>query len=96
MMRANQATLAVFAGEPYGYDPTLLGRLPGIRVPTLLLWGVSDRVVTPEYGRAYAAAIPGARFETVAAAGHLPWVEQPAETFRVLDAFVAAAAPARR
>ena len=27
MMRANAATLAVLAGDPYGYDPTLLGRL---------------------------------------------------------------------
>jgi pimeloyl-ACP methyl ester carboxylesterase len=52
-------------------------------------------VVTKEYGRAYAAAIPGARFETVGEAGHLPWLEQPAETFRVLDQFVAAAAVAR-
>jgi len=28
-----------------------------------------------------------------AAAGHLPWLEQPAETFRLLDGFVAAHFP---
>ena len=49
-----------------------------------------DRVVTKEYGQAYAAAIPNAKFETVTAAGHLPWLEQPVETFRLVDAFVAA------
>jgi pimeloyl-ACP methyl ester carboxylesterase len=97
MMRANQATLAVFAGDTYCYDPTLLGRLKGIHVPTLVLWGASDRVVTKEYGLAYAAAIPNARFEAVAAAGHLPWLEQPAETFRLVDQFVTAtAAPTNR
>jgi pimeloyl-ACP methyl ester carboxylesterase len=90
MMRANQAVLAVFAGDPYCYDPTLLSRLKGIHVPTLVLWGASDHVVTQEYGRAYAAAIPSARFELVAAAGHLPWLEQPAETFTMVDRFVAA------
>jgi pimeloyl-ACP methyl ester carboxylesterase len=46
-------------------------------VPTLLLWGESDSVVTPVYGRAYAASIPGARFELIERAGHHPEVEQP-------------------
>jgi pimeloyl-ACP methyl ester carboxylesterase len=91
MIRANQATLVVYAGESYGYDATLLGRLKGIHVPTLVLWGVSDHVVTKEYGRGYAAAIPNAKFETVEAAGHLPWLEQPEDTFRVLDRFVTTA-----
>jgi pimeloyl-ACP methyl ester carboxylesterase len=96
VMRANAAALAVFAGKT-SYDPTLLDRLKGVHVPTLVLWGESDHVVSKEYGRAFAAAIPNARFETVAEAGHLPWLEQPAETFRVLDPFVAApAAPAER
>jgi pimeloyl-ACP methyl ester carboxylesterase len=48
-------------------------------------------VVTKEYGRAYATAIPGVQFEIVAEAGHLPWIEQSAETFRLLDQFVTAA-----
>ncbi len=88
IMRGNAATLSVFAGETYGYDPTLLARLKGLRIPTLVLWGASDRVVTQEYGRSFAAAIPSAQFEVIAEAGHLPWIEQPAETFQVLDRFV--------
>jgi pimeloyl-ACP methyl ester carboxylesterase len=88
-MRANQATLAVFAGDPYCCDPSLLSRLKGIHIPTLVLWGASDRVATTEYGRAYAAAIPNARFEIVSEAGHLPWLEQAAETFRAIDRFAA-------
>jgi pimeloyl-ACP methyl ester carboxylesterase len=47
-------------------------------VPTLLLWGASDGIVQPSYGRAYSALIPGARFELIAEAGHHPEIEQPA------------------
>jgi pimeloyl-ACP methyl ester carboxylesterase len=93
-MKANQATLAVFAGTTtYCYDPTLLGRLQGIRTPTLLLWGEADRIATTEYARAYAAAIPAAQLATIANAGHLPWTEQPEATFRLLDHFVDQASP---
>jgi pimeloyl-ACP methyl ester carboxylesterase len=59
------------------YNPHLRRWLPRISVPTLLLWGASDRVVTPAYGRAYAASIPGARFELIERAGHHPEIEQP-------------------
>ena len=58
-------------------NPQLKNWLSLIRAPTLVLWGDSDRIVTPEYGRAYAGLIPGARFETIAEAGHHPEIEQP-------------------
>ena len=51
-------------------------------MPTLVLWGESDGIVTPDYGRHYASLIPGAVFETIPQAGHHPELEQP-------DAFVA-------
>ena len=57
IMAANGAALAVYAGSPAMADPTLLGRLGAIVTPTLVLWGESDRIVEPAYGRAYAAAI---------------------------------------
>ena len=59
------------------YNPRLKVWLRRIAVPTLVLWGESDGIVTPEYGRAYAGLIPGARFETIPAAGHHPELEQP-------------------
>jgi len=46
-------------------------------VPTLVLWGESDRVVTPDYGRAYSRLIPGSRFELIEGAGHHPEIERP-------------------
>jgi pimeloyl-ACP methyl ester carboxylesterase len=58
-------------------DPTLLGRLSGIAVPTLVLWGESDQIVEPACGQAYAAAIEGARFEVMPGTGHVPQMETP-------------------
>jgi pimeloyl-ACP methyl ester carboxylesterase len=73
----NREALCLYAWHPFMYNPQLKHWLGRIRVPTLVLWGASDRVVTPDYGRAYARLIPGARFELIAEAGHHPEVEQP-------------------
>ena len=77
IMAANATALAVYAGSQAMADPTLLGRLSGVRIPTLVLWGESDRIVEPPYGQAYAAAIPGARFEVLPGTGHVPQMETP-------------------
>jgi pimeloyl-ACP methyl ester carboxylesterase len=69
--------LCLYAWQPYMYNPQLTRWLGRISVPTLVLWGASDGIVTPAYGRAYSGLIPGARFEVIAAAGHHPEIEQP-------------------
>jgi pimeloyl-ACP methyl ester carboxylesterase/mannose-6-phosphate isomerase-like protein (cupin superfamily) len=86
--RANIATLRVIAGDPYMHDPKLLNRLGRVRIPVLVLWGDSDRIITPAYGAAYAGAFPNARFEVIKDAGHLPQIEQPAAAFAAIDAYV--------
>ena len=73
----NRESLARFAWQPYMHDPKLMSRLHRIRIPTLVLWGKHDRILSEGYGRAYGAAIPGARFELIDEAGHLPHIEQP-------------------
>ncbi|HXJ01131.1 MAG TPA: alpha/beta hydrolase [Micropepsaceae bacterium] len=85
MARSREAT-GRYGWTPYLHNPKLKGRLHRVHIPTLVLWGEADRVVTPDYGRAYADAIPGARFATIGGAGHFPHLEQP-ETFasRVLE-----------
>jgi pimeloyl-ACP methyl ester carboxylesterase len=85
---ANLATMRVYAGDPYMHDAKLLRRLPRIRIPSLVVWGASDRIVTPDYGRALADALPDARFEVVADAGHLPHIEQPEATLDLIDSFL--------
>jgi pimeloyl-ACP methyl ester carboxylesterase len=39
-------------------------------IPTLVVSAAEDRIAKPEYGRALAAAIPGARYVEIPAAGH--------------------------
>ena len=73
----NREALCLYAWHPYMYNPQLARWLARIKVPTLLLWGASDRVVTPDYGRAYSRLIPGSRFELIERAGHHPEIEQP-------------------
>jgi len=80
---------AFYGWRPYMHNPKLRGRLHRIGAPTLVLWGEGDRVVSPDYGRAYAAAIAGAQFETIPAAGHLSFVEQPDAFAARVAAFVA-------
>jgi pimeloyl-ACP methyl ester carboxylesterase len=86
----NREATARYGWQPYMHDPKLKGRLRRIRVPALLVWGEADRIVAPDYGRAYAAAIPGARFETIARAGHFPHLEAPEEFARRVNAFASA------
>ena len=85
----NRESTARFAWSPYMYDRKLIHRLHRIDVPTLVLWGASDRVAAPEYGRAYAGAIPGARFELLEGAGHFPHLDQPEAFSRSIEAFAA-------
>jgi pimeloyl-ACP methyl ester carboxylesterase len=84
----NREATARYAWSPYMHDPKLKGRLHRIKIPTLFLWGDSDRILSEPYGRAYAGLIPGARFETVAKAGHFPHLEQPEEFARRIHAFM--------
>jgi pimeloyl-ACP methyl ester carboxylesterase len=92
MARAREAT-GRYAWTPYMHDPKLKGRLHRIQIPTLVLWGVGDRVASPDYGRAFAAAIPGAQFALVEDAGHFPHLEQPGVAARRIVDFVEGNAP---
>jgi pimeloyl-ACP methyl ester carboxylesterase len=75
--------LVGYAG-PAMADPTLAGRLAQVAIPVHVLWGESDRIVTPDYGRAFAAAIPGSTFTLLPRTGHLPQVESPDELLGAL------------
>ncbi|KUN84214.1 alpha/beta fold hydrolase [Streptomyces griseoruber] len=89
VIQANMAALRVYSGGPAMNDPALRPRLAAVTVPTLVVWGESDRIATPAYGKQYAASFASARLEVVTEAGHLPHLEQPARTYALLDAFAA-------
>jgi pimeloyl-ACP methyl ester carboxylesterase len=84
----NREALCLYAWHPYMYNPRLARWLHRITVPTLVLWGASDGIVTPAYGRAYTARIPAARFELIEAAGHHPEIEQPGAFVERVRAFL--------
>src|SRR5262245_35298396 len=84
----NREATALYVWEPYFHNPKLRHRLHRITVPTLLVWGAEDRFVAADYyGAAYRDAIPGARLETVAGAGHFPHIEQPETVAERIRAF---------
>ncbi len=84
----NRAALAVYAGTS-SLDPTLRERLADLDLATLVAWGDSDQIVDPDYGRAYAAAIPKAQFQLLTATGHVPQAETPQQLLTALLEFTA-------
>jgi pimeloyl-ACP methyl ester carboxylesterase len=77
MRHRNWESLSLYAWHPYMHNPRLAYWLPRIDVPTLVLWGASDGIVRPAYGKAFAGLIPGAGFAVIDQAGHQPEIEQP-------------------
>jgi pimeloyl-ACP methyl ester carboxylesterase len=70
-------TLAVFGWKPYMHNPRLRRWLHRIDIPTHLIWGEQDGIVSTAYGEAWKAEIPGATMETIPATGHYPHWENP-------------------
>ncbi len=89
VMAGNREALAVYGGTAMT-DTSLGARLGQVSVPALVLWGDSDRIVDPDYGRAYAAAIPGAQFRLLPATGHVPQIETPAQILSAIWEFASA------
>lgn len=89
-MRARES-LARYGWSPFMHDPKLAGRLHRVFAPTLFVWGARDGIVSPDYGRAYASRVPGAKFVEIAGAAHFPQIEQPGATIEAITAFAGAA-----
>lgn len=86
----NRESLALYTWEPYMHNPKLRYHLDRIRIPTLILRGASDGLVSQGYAEAYAALIPGARLELISEAGHATEIEKPREFAERVAAFALA------
>jgi proline iminopeptidase len=76
---------AVAAGlDRYDLSPAL----PHIRVPALVIYGASDRVVQPEYQLEFRGRLLTARFVAFQESGHFPFLEEPEPFARVVHYFV--------
>jgi len=87
----NRDALCLYAWSPLLYNPRLKAWLNRIDVPTLVLWGAHDGIVSPAYGRTFASLIPGARFAQIENAGHRPEIEQPSNFVAHLARFISGA-----
>jgi pimeloyl-ACP methyl ester carboxylesterase len=67
----------------------LRDRLASISMPTLIVWGLSDRVVPVAAGLSYHRRIPGSRLEIFERTGHVPQLERPLRFNGLLEEFVA-------
>lgn len=56
------------------------GQLNDIRVPTLVMWGAQDELVSPTAAGVWCPGIPGCQRVTYADLGHMPMVEDPARS----------------
>ena len=63
-------------------------------MPTLLVWGDKDRFIPVAHGEHAAELIPGSRLEVFKGAGHFPMHDNPMRFARLVEDFVATAAPA--
>ena len=66
----------------------VLPALSRLDVPALVVVGAEDVATTPDKAQHIAEAIPGARLETIAGAGHMSVVEQPERATELLSSFL--------
>jgi pimeloyl-ACP methyl ester carboxylesterase len=70
-------------------SPQRLGeRVGGVTCPTLDITGADDRVVPPAEAARLAEELPGARFVSIEASGHLPHEECPEEFLDAVREFL--------
>jgi pimeloyl-ACP methyl ester carboxylesterase len=58
-----------------------------VHTPTLLVWGMHDRMTPSTIGREWLQALPDARLHVIEDAGHVPMVESPSELVDAISAF---------
>jgi len=69
------------------YTREIEPRYGGIKTPTLVLWGVQDGWLDPQFGRQLAEMIPGARLSLIPGAGHFLPEDRPDAAAAELSAF---------
>lgn len=62
--------------------------LPRLRLPTLLVWGLQDRITPPDVARRFESLLPESTLVLLEACGHAPMIEQPDAFNRHLMAFL--------
>jgi pimeloyl-ACP methyl ester carboxylesterase len=87
MLARNHQTFGLFGWAPTLHSRHLRHRLHRIDIPTQIIWGAQDRVVSLDYAHQWQQAIPDARMTVIDNAGHYPQIEQPEEFVRTVEQF---------
>ena len=74
--------------NPRLFNPRLERWLHRVHVPTLILWGDTDRIIPTVYAEAFGQLIPSARRVMIPGAGHLPHVEKREAVLPILQDFL--------
>jgi 2-hydroxy-6-oxonona-2,4-dienedioate hydrolase len=64
------------------------GKLAGITIPTLVVWGGDDQIVPLADGQDYASKIPHAKLVIVPDCGHAASLERPREFVEAVETFL--------
>lgn len=81
---AFESTLEHSANTQIGLD-----RLRQIKnIPTLIFWGVQDKVIPLEHSKLFQDTIPDSQLEIIDDAGHAPFAEKPEQVSEILKKFL--------
>jgi len=69
-------------------DGDLTAAARGVAVPTLCLCGTADIATTPELVQSLAALVPGARYQDIPGAAHIPCIEAPELLVGLIRGFI--------
>ncbi len=72
--------------KPYMFSRRLRPLLAEVNVPALVIWGGEDKIVPLVCGEQYTEALPQARLEVLAGAGHLVELEEPERVAELIRA----------
>jgi pimeloyl-ACP methyl ester carboxylesterase len=84
---ATLASLRTTVGAT-GQREVLLERLPRLQMPTLIVWGIEDRVLPYSQAKEAIALVQEGSLELISNCGHLPHVEQPKRFVSTLEEFL--------
>ncbi len=74
----------------------LAAAIRGIAIPTLIVWGKQDRIISPRLGKCLHDNIRGSRLVVIDDCGHIPHEERPQETWAAIEKFLERQGPGTR
>ncbi|MCA1838371.1 MAG: alpha/beta fold hydrolase, partial [Actinobacteria bacterium] len=90
-----EATLASLrtAVGTMGQREVFLDQLPQLQMPTLIVWGIEDKLLPYWQAKDAAARLQNGSLKLIPNCGHLPHVEQPKQFTSILGDFLSKREP---